>query len=102
MDGQLDVALISLLEQKFEKTRFTRVDSDIIDNLIVKEETKESTMGATQREVWTGVFESQVPKMEKKEFHVMTQAMGETAAPVMITQAEYMRPWCFPSSPPLQ
>ena len=91
MDGQLDVALISLLEQKFEKTRFTRVDSDIIDNLIVKEEKKESTMGATQREVLTGVFESQLPKMEKKEFHVMTQAMGETAAPVMITQAEYMR-----------
>ena len=91
MDGQLDVALISLLEQKFEKTRFTRVDSDIIDNLIVKEEKKESTMGATQREVLTGVFESLLPKMEKKEFHVMTQAMGETAAPVMITQAEYMR-----------
>ena len=91
MDGQLDVALISLLEQKFEKTRFTRVDSDIIDNLIVKEEKKESVIGATQREVLTGVFESQLPKMEKKEFHVMTQAMGETAAPVMITQAEYMR-----------
>ncbi len=91
MDGQLDVALISLLEQKFEKTRFTRVDSDIIDNLIVKEEKKESTIGATQREVLAGVFESQLPKMEKKEFHVMTQAMGETAAPVMITQAEYMR-----------
>ena len=91
MDGQLDVALISLLEQKFEKTRFTRVDSDTIDNLIVKEEQKASVISATQREVLTGVFESQLPKMDKKEFHVMTQAMGATSAPVMITQAEYMR-----------
>jgi molecular chaperone HtpG len=91
MDGQLDVALISLLERKFEKTRFTRVDSDTIDNLIVKEEQKASTISTTQREVLTGVFESQLPNMEKKEFHVQTQAMGENSAPVVITQAEYMR-----------
>ena len=91
MDGQLDVALISLLERKFEKSRFTRVDSDIIENLIVKEEQKSSTLGEKEREVLTGVFQSQLPTMEKKEFYVMAQAMGENGAPVMITQAEYMR-----------
>ena len=91
MDGQLDVALISLLERKFEKTRFTRVDSDTVENLIVKEEQKLSTLSETKREVLTGVFESQLPQMEKREFHVQTQAMGENGAPVMITQAEYMR-----------
>ncbi len=91
MDGQLDVALISLLERKFEKTRFTRVDSDTIENLILKEDFKTSTLAETRREVLTGIFESQLPSMEKKEFHVMTQAMGENGAPVMITQAEYMR-----------
>ena len=91
MDGQLDIALISLLERKFEKTRFTRVDSDTVENLIVKADHKTSTLAEAKREVLTGVFESQLPKMEKKEFHVQTQAMGENGAPVMITQAEYMR-----------
>ena len=91
MDGQLDVALISLLERKFEKTRFTRVDSDTIDNLIVKEEQKRSALSTEKREVLTGLFESLMPQMEKKEFTVMTQAMGENSSPVMITQAEYMR-----------
>ena len=91
MDGQLDVALISLLERKFEKSRFTRVDSDIIENLIVKEEQKFSALGEKEREVLTGVFQSQLPTMEKKEFYVQAQAMGENGAPVMITQAEYMR-----------
>ena len=91
MDGQLDIALISLLERKFEKTRFTRVDSDTVENLIVKEEQKLSTLAEAKREVLTGIFESQLPHMEKREFHVQTQAMGENGAPVMITQAEYMR-----------
>ena len=91
MDGQLDVALISLLERKFEKARFTRVDSDTVENLIVKEEQKMSILAENKREVLTGIFESQLPQMEKREFHVMTQAMGENGAPVMITQAEYMR-----------
>lgn len=91
MDGQLDVALISLLERKFDKTRFTRVDSDTVENLIVKEEQKQSTLAEAKRDVLTGVFESQLPQMEKREFHVQTQAMGENGAPVMITQAEYMR-----------
>jgi molecular chaperone HtpG len=79
------------LERKFEKARFTRVDSDTVENLIVKEEQKMSILAENKREVLTGIFESQLPQMEKREFHVMTQAMGETAAPVMITQAEYMR-----------
>lgn len=91
MDGQLDVALISLLERKFEKSRFTRVDSDIIENLIVKEEQKFSTLEEKKREVLTGVFQSQLPTIEEKEFYVQAQAMGENGAPVMITQAEYMR-----------
>ena len=91
MDGQLDVALISLLERKFEKTRFTRVDSDTVENLIVKEEMKRSSLTESKREVLTGVFESQLPNIEKKEFTVTSQAMGENGAPVVITQAEYMR-----------
>ena len=91
MDGQLDVALISLLERKFEKTHFTRVDSDIVENLIKKDEHKASTLTTARREVITGIFESQLPQMEKKEFTVTTQAMGENGAPVVITQAEYMR-----------
>ena len=91
MDGQLDVALISLLERKFEKTRFTRVDSDTVENLIVKEEMKRSSLTESKREVLTGVFESQLPSMDKKEFTVTSQAMGENGAPVVITQAEYMR-----------
>ena len=91
LDGQLDVALVSLLERKFEKCRFTRVDSDSIENLILKEEHKSSVLTENKREVLTGIFESQFPQMEKKEFNVQTQPMGENGAPVMITQAEYMR-----------
>lgn len=91
LDGQLDVALISLLERKFEKTRFTRVDSDSVENLILKDDYKNSQLTENKREVLTGIFESQLPTMEKKEFHVQTQPMGENGAPVMITQAEYMR-----------
>ena len=91
MDGQLDVALISLLERKFEKTRFTRVDSDTVENLIAKDEQKFSTLSEARREVLTGVFESQLPHMEKREFHVQAMPMGENGAPIMITQTEYMR-----------
>lgn len=91
MDGQLDVALISLLERKFEKTRFTRVDSDVVENLIVKEEQKASALTEGERDILTGIFQSQLPKMEKKEFYVQVHALGENSAPVVITQAEYMR-----------
>ena len=91
MDGQLDVALISLLERKFEKTRFTRVDSDVVENLIVKEEQKASALTASEHDILTGIFQSQLPNMEKKEFYVQVHALGENGAPVVITQAEYMR-----------
>ena len=91
MDGQLDVPMINMLEQKLEKSRFTRVDSDVIDRLIVKDEQKGEELAADKREVLSAVFKGQLPKVEKTEFHVDTQAMGETAAPIMITQSEYMR-----------
>ena len=91
MDGQLDVAMISMLEQKFEKSRFTRVDSDVIDRLIAKEEHKEANLESNQREILSSVFRSQLPQIKKVEFNVETQALGENGAPIMITQSEYMR-----------
>ena len=91
MDGQLDVAMISMLEQKFEKSRFTRVDGDVIDNLIVKEDKKGDVLEVSKQDALTTAFKSQLPKMDKVEFNVMTQALGENSAPVMITQSEYMR-----------
>ena len=91
MDGQLDVAMVSMLEQKLEKSRFTRVDSDVVDNLIVKEDKKSDVLEASKQEALSAAFKSQLPKMEKVEFNVMTQALGENGAPVMITQSEYMR-----------
>ncbi|KAA6307739.1 Chaperone protein HtpG, partial [termite gut metagenome] len=91
MDGQLDIALISTLEQKFEKSRFTRVDSDVVDNLIVKEDKKDKTLENSKEEALSSAFKSQLPQMEKVEFTVVTQAMGENSSPVMITQSEYMR-----------
>ena len=91
MDGQLDIAVVSMLEQKFDKVRFTRVDSDIIDNLIVKEDKKNEVLEAAKQEALSAMFKSQLPKMDKAEFYVVAQAMGESAAPVMITQSEYMR-----------
>lgn len=91
MDGQLDVAMVSMLEQKLEKSRFTRVDSDVIDNLIVKEDKHQEVLAADKQEAITVAFKSQLPKMEKVEFNVTAQALGENAAPVMITQSEYMR-----------
>ena len=91
MDGQLDIAVVSMLEQKFDKVRFTRVDSDVIDNLIVKEDKKSEVLEAAKQEALSAMFKSQLPKMDKTEFYVVAQAMGEGAAPVMITQSEYMR-----------
>lgn len=91
MDGQLDVAMVSMLEQKNEKCRFTRVDSDIIDRLIAKDEHKDVALAARKREMLSAVFRSQLPQMEKVDFNVETQALGETAAPILITQSEYMR-----------
>ena len=91
MDGQLDVAMVSMLEQKLEKSRFTRVDSDVVDNLIVKEDKAKDVLEADKQEVLSVIFKSQLPQIEKTEFNVMAQALGENASPVMITQSEYMR-----------
>ncbi|WP_297975768.1 molecular chaperone HtpG [uncultured Bacteroides sp.] len=91
MDGQLDIALVSMLEQKFEKSRFTRVDSDVISNLIVKEEPQKEALEPGKQEALSAIFKSQLPKLEKVEFNVTTQALGENSSPVMITQSEYMR-----------
>ena len=91
MDGQLNVAMVSMLEQKFEKRRFTRVDSDVIDRLIAKEERKDASLEVGQRDILSSVFRSQLPQMKKVEFNVETQSLGETGTPIMITQSEYMR-----------
>ena len=91
MNGQLDVAMVSMLEQKFEKVRFTRVDSDVIDNLIVKEDKKNDVLDAGKQEALSAIFKSQLPQIEKTEFSIMAQSLGENASPVMITQSEYMR-----------
>lgn len=91
MDGQLDVAMVSMLEQKFEKSRFTRVDSDVIDRLIAKEERKDASLEVGQRDILSSIFRSQLPQMKKVEFNVETQSLGETGTPIMITQSEYMR-----------
>ena len=91
MGGQLDVAMVSMLEQKFEKVRFTRVDSDVVDNLIVKEDKAKDVLEADKQEALSVIFKSQLPQIEKTEFNVMAQALGENTSPVMITQSEYMR-----------
>lgn len=91
LDGQLDNPMVSMLEQKLEKTRFSRVDADIIDRLIQKEEKKESELAKDERTNLEQAFRSQLPKMEKTEFYVDVQALGEQTLPVIITQSEYMR-----------
>ena len=91
LDGQLDVPTIQTLEQKFEKSHFTRVDSDIIDRLIVKEDAKKSQLSEEQSDNLSAVFRTQMPKIDKAEFMVQVDALGEEARPVIITQNEYMR-----------
>lgn len=91
MDGQLDIHFIGLLEQKLEKSRFVRVDSDIIDNLVRKNDKTEVSLDAAQRNMMTTVFKSQIPALEKAEFMVMFEALGEQSQPVIITQNEFMR-----------
>ena len=91
LDGQLDVPTIQTLEQKFEKSHFTRVDSDIIDRLIVKDDAKKSQLSEAQSDNLSAVFRTQVPKIDKAEFMVQVDALGEEARPVIITQNEYMR-----------
>ena len=91
MDGPLDIALVSMLEQKFEKSRFVRVDSDVVDHLIVKEERKTASLDNLKQEALRVMFKSQLPKVDKVEFNVDVQSLGENSSPVMITQSEYMR-----------
>jgi len=91
LDGQLDVPTIQTLEQKFEKSRFTRVDSDIIDRLIVKDDKKKSDLSEAESDNLSAVFRTQLPKIDKAEFMVQVDALGTEARPVIITQNEYMR-----------
>ena len=91
LDGQLDTPIVSMLERKFEKSRFTRVDADIIDRLIVKEDANKTELDSEKGANLSAIFNFQMPKLDKTEFHVEAQGMGENGMPVMITQSEYMR-----------
>lgn len=91
MDGQLDTPMLSMLERKFDKSRFTRVDADIIDRLIVKENADKSELDKEKSDNLSAIFTQQMPKTDKTEFMVEAQAMGENSMPVTITQSEYMR-----------
>lgn len=91
LDGQLDAPLVGLLEQKFEKSRFTRVDADVIDRLIAKENNAENALTPQETERLAMVFKAEMPHTEKTEYQVEVQSMGESALPVIITQSEYMR-----------
>ena len=90
-DGQLDTPTVSMFEQKFEKSRFTRVDADIIERLIPQKDEKKETLAGEQRDNLSEVFKSQLPKLDKAEIYVDVEAMGEQQQPVVITQSEYMR-----------
>lgn len=90
-DGQLDVPSVSMYEQKFEKARFTRVDGDIIDRLIVKDDAKKAELTDDEKDNLSETFRSQMPAIDKTNFNVQVEALGETAQPVIITQSEYMR-----------
>ena len=90
-DGQLDTPTVSMFEQKFEKSHFKRVDADIIERLIPQKDEKKETLAGEQRDNLIEVFKSQLPKLDKAEFYVDVEAMGEQQQPVVITQGEYMR-----------
>lgn len=90
-DGQLDVATVSMFEQKFEKSRFTRIDSDIISRLIQKDEQQENSLTDDERDNLTEVFKSMLPQINKTDFNVTVEAMGSNSQPVIITQNEWMR-----------
>lgn len=90
-DGELDVPTVSLLEQKLEKSHFVRVDSDTVDRLIAKDEVHELTLSQDERDNLSEAFRSQMPRLDKTEFGVEVQALGETAQPTVITQNEWMR-----------
>ena len=90
-DGQLDVPMVSMLEQKFEKSRFSRVDADIIDRLIAKDDTKKEQLDAADSDKLSEVFRSQMPVGNKVTYNVEVEALGEESTPVIITQSEYIR-----------
>jgi chaperone htpG len=90
-DGQLDTAMVSMLEQKFEKSRFSRVDGDVIDRIIRKEDDKKEQLAAEDVAALDGAFMAILPQVDKAQFHVESVPMGEDSAPVVITQSEYMR-----------
>lgn len=91
LDGQLDVPAVSMFEQKLEKSRFMRVDSDTVDRLIVKEDAQKSMLDGDDADNLSAAFRSQMPSIDKAEFSVEVQALGADAQPVVITQSEYMR-----------
>ena len=91
LDGQLDAALVGLLEQKFEKARFSRVDGDVVDRLIQKDDQKSEPLPEGEAQRLSTLFTGRLPKMDKTEFHVEAAQLGAEAAPVVITQSEYMR-----------
>jgi molecular chaperone HtpG len=91
MNGQLDIHIIGRLEQKFEKTKFVRVDSDVVNNIIRKADNNKVTLNKDQKNALQEIFKSQIPKVEKIEFDVVFEALGSLANPVVITQSEYMR-----------
>ena len=91
MNGQLDSHYIQYFESKNEKVRFVRVDSDIIENIIRKEERNAMSLSSDQQDIMRPVFESQMPQDEKIHYHVSFEAMSADAAPVVITQNEFMR-----------
>ena len=91
LDGQLDTPCVNMFEQKFENASFTRVDSDIIDRLIVKDDTKKNQFSAEDTDILSATFRSQLPAINHVEFNVEVQPIGEDATPVVITQNEYMR-----------
>ena len=89
--GQLDVPLLSMLEQKQEKTRYVRVDSDIVDRIIQKEDAPKNNLSVEETDNLSEVFRSQIPTIEKADFTVDVQSLGESFQPVLVTQNEYMR-----------
>ena len=91
MDGQLDTSTVSMFEQKFEKSRFTRVDADILERLIVKEDAKKVDLSKEDTDKLTEAFKGKLPTIDKATFNIEIQALGEEAGPVMFTQNEYMR-----------
>ena len=91
LDGQLDTPMVSMLEQKLEKCRFSRVDGDVIDRIIQKDDAPKSELSADDNASLTGVFTAEMPTMDKAQFHVESASMGENGTPILITQSEYMR-----------